>query len=82
MLYVRQLPKNDLFRLYKYIKGFILYDKAGKLGTDFCFTMSAILDEKAKDINIDDLAWDICEPGYLVNFEEVYRDYSYGRYSN
>ena len=45
----------------------------------FTDTLSEMLSEKAKDINIDDLEWDLYNYGY-VNYLEVYKDYSYGRY--
>ena len=75
--FVRDLPKEDKYKLYKYIKGFFLFEE-GSLNK-FTGTLSEMLNEKVQDVNIDDLEWDLYNYGY-VNYLEVYKDYSYGRY--
>lgn len=77
MLFVRDLPKKEKYKLYKYVKGFFLFEY-GNLNK-FAGTLSEMLNEKAQDVNIDDLEWDLYNYGY-VNYLEVYKDYSYGRY--
>ena len=76
--FVRDLPKEDRYKLYKYVKGFCLWDDTNL--SKFALTMSGLLDEKAKDVDIDSLEWDLVGFGEYVNFLEVYKDYSYGRY--
>ena len=76
MMFVRDLPKEEKYKLYKYVKGFFLFEE-GSL-QHFAGTLSEMLDEKAKDVNIDDMEWDLYNYGY-VNYLEVYKDYSYGR---
>ena len=67
-------------KLYRYVKGFYLYENGGTLGKDLVYTMSELLNEKAVDINVEDLEWDICNYGMVVNYLEVYKDYSYGSF--
>ena len=76
-IFVRDLPKEEKYKLYKYVKGFCLWDDTNL--SKFILTMSGLLDEKVQDVNIDDIEWDLYNYGY-VNYLEVYKDYSYGRY--
>lgn len=68
MLYVRMLPADKKLRIYKMVKGFCLWE-----GIPFIPTMQEILNSKAKDI-VGLLYLD------SVNYLDIYKEYSYGRY--
>ena len=69
MLFVRQLPKEEKLEIYKKVKGWCLWEHC-RLTT----VMHSVLNEKAKDVQAI-LDYDMC-----INYMEVYKDYSYGRY--
>lgn len=69
MLFVRQLPKATKLELYKQIKGLCLWE-----GLPIAETISEALDNKARDV-LPLVDYDMC-----INYMEVYKDYSYGRF--
>lgn len=73
MLFVSDLPKKEKLEIYKMVKGCCLLE-----GYELVGSMRNMLDEKVKDVK------DLLENGMIgyepVNYMEVYKDYSYGRY--
>ena len=67
-MFVCQLSKNEMFDLYKSIKGYCLWH-----GQNIMKTMQSAMNEKVRDVH-NILFWD------AINYMEVYRDYTYGRY--
>jgi len=75
MLYVRDLSKNEKLELYKQIKGFCLWEGSAKKDCLVHVNMGKIMDEKVKDIIDVIINYDMA-----IDYMEVYKDYSYGRY--
>lgn len=74
MMYVRDLSPAEKLEIYKQIKGFCLWEGS----TQNCLAkinMSKIMDEKVKDIIDIIIDYDMA-----IDYMEVYKDYSYGRY--
>ena len=69
--FVRDLAPAEKLELYKKLKGYFLFENAGKFNIN---DLLPIMDEKVKDI-IDILDYEV-----FYNPLEVYKDYSYGRY--
>lgn len=69
--FVCDLPKEEKFKIYKQVKGLCLWE--GIMDT-FLDTMWNVLDSKVKDV------LPIVDYEMAVDYMEVYKDYSYGRY--
>lgn len=69
VIFVRQLSPAKKLEMYKKIKGWCLFENC-RLTT----IMHSVLNEKVKDVE------NILDYDMNVNYMEVYKDYSYGRY--
>lgn len=70
--FVRDLAPAEKLELYKKVKGYCLFE--GIFVGAFMFTMKNVLDEQVKIVR------SILDEEMAVNYMEVYKDYSYGRY--
>ena len=66
--FVSMLPMDKKLEIYKWVKGYCLWESQNLVDT-----MEVVMDEKLKDVE-DVLFYD------PINYLEVYKDYSYGRY--
>lgn len=67
--FVCDLPKNEKFKIYKQVKGLCLWH-----GCNFVETMQEVLNNKCKDV------LPLIDYCMEVDYMDVYKEYSYGRY--
>ena len=67
--YVGMLPPEEKLTIYKKVKGYFLFESGEWNLNDF----KPVLNEKLKDV-LEILDYSI------INYMEIYKDYSYGRY--
>lgn len=72
MMFVRDLPKKEKLEIYKKVKGYCIFE--GYFYGAFMSILKNVLDEQVKTV-VAILDYDMA-----VNYMEVYKDYSYGRY--
>lgn len=71
MMFVCDLPKEEKLKIYKQVKGYCLWEG---IMDNFMNTLWDVLDSKIKDV------LPIIDYDMAVDYMEVYKDYSYGRY--
>lgn len=69
MMFVSQLDEPKKLEIFKQVKGLCLWE-----GIPLMQTMRDVLDSKVKDV------LPIVDYEMAVDYMEVYKDYSYGRY--
>ena len=69
MMFVRDLAPAEKLELYKRMKGYSIFN-----GVTTAYATSGVWDQKIKDVKA------ILDEEMAVDYMEVYKDYSYGRY--